>query len=101
MALLKTIVDELAKQAENNRNRAYQILGAEPGPGLDLLIRPVEPLCGKWIVEGLTKAGKNFISKFWFDQPIRSNQHLSQLRREADDWNLKYKTEYPILSLED
>ena len=98
---LKAIVDDLVKIANDQIDRAYRILGATPGPGIDLLIYPVQPLCGKWMVTGLTQAGRQFIRKFWFGQPIESNHELNKLKGEANDWGLKYKVEFPILSLED
>jgi|SRR5215831_6275861 len=93
---LKAIVADLKHKAEEQEANAYRILGAQPGPGIDLLIYPVEPMCGEWNVDGLTKAGTLFLAKFWPFQPIKSNQHIDQLRREARDWNLKYETKYPI-----
>jgi hypothetical protein len=97
---LKAIVDGLVDQAKDQIDRAYRILGAKPGPGVDLLIYPVQPICGKWIVSGMTPAGRAFVNKFWFAQPIESNHELNKLKGEANDWNLKYKIEYPVLSLE-
>jgi len=98
---LKAIIDSMIEQAESQVERAYAILGAAPGPGTDLLIYPVQPICGKWLVSGLNFAGRAFVEKFWFVQPIGSNHELARLKREADNWQLKYRTEYPILSLED
>lgn len=97
---LKAIVDGLIEQAADQVERAYRILGARPGPGLDLTIYPVQPICGKWMVTGLTPAGQAFVSKFWFAQPIESNNELKRLKAEAEDWNLKYKIEYPVVSLD-
>lgn len=89
--LLQKLVDILSMNADTNLDRAYKILGAKPGPGLDLEIWPVEPVCGKWFASGCTKAGRAFISKFWADQPIRNNKSLGRLKREATEWGLKYK----------
>lgn len=100
MSNLKAIVQALREQAYDNEARAYAILGARPGPGLDLLIQPVEPLCGKWNIDGLTEAGRKWLDKFWPDRPIKSNQHLDQLKREARDWSLKYEVRYPIEPVE-
>ena len=97
---LKAIIDDIIRVAEDQVERAYRILGAKPGPGVDLLIYPVQPICGKWMVTGLTPAGSGFVSKFWFAQPIQSNNELNRLKGEANDWSLKYKIEYPIVSLE-
>lgn len=98
---LKAIVDSLVDQAKDQIDRAYRILGAVPGPGYDLLIYPVQPINGQWMVTGLTPAGRNFIYKFWSAQPINGNNELNKLKGEANDWQLKYKVEYPVLSLED
>lgn len=98
---LKAIVEDIARLAEDQLERAYRILGAKPGPGIDLLIYPVQPISGHWWASGLTPAGRAFIHKFWFIQPIGSNHELKRLKDEANDWNLKYKVEYPVLSLEE
>jgi len=97
---LKAIIDDIARQAEDQIERAYRILGGKPGPGTDLLIYPVQPICGKWMVTGLTAAGRGFVNRFWFAQPIESNNELNRLKAEAKDWELKYKIEYPVVSLE-
>jgi hypothetical protein len=97
---LKAIMEDLARVAGDQVERAYAILGAKPGPGIDLLIYPVQPISGKWWVTGLTPAGRGFVNKFWFAQPIESNQELNKLKGEANDWQLQYKVEYPALPLE-
>jgi len=101
---LKSIVRKLADQARWNENKAYAILGAHPGPGIDLLIHPVEPICGRWYIDGLTQAGAGFIAKFWSEQPL-SNQRVAEMRKQANEWGLTYETRFnsiePILSLED
>jgi hypothetical protein len=95
---LKSIVSGLQKIAYSNADRAYAILGSRPGPGLDLLIKPEEPLCGKWYVVGKTPAGQAFISKFWQWQPL-SNQKLAEMKKQAIDWDLTFRTNYPVLSI--
>jgi hypothetical protein len=93
-----SILQKLIEKAEAQQSEAYKALGAEPGPGIDLLIRPVEPLCGKWFADGLTEAGRRFVVKFYMEQPF-NNYILARLKREAEDWALKYKVDLPILSL--
>jgi hypothetical protein len=95
---LAEIVADLKAIAESNEDRAYRILGARPGPGIDLLIRPEVPLNGKWHVDGQTKAGHGFISKFWIEQPL-SNQKLAEMKKQANEWQLTYETQYPTVSL--
>src|SRR5262245_2174915 len=94
---LKSIVKGLVSLAESNADRAYKILGARPGPGIDLLIKPEEPLCGKWFVTGQTPAGEAFIRKFWRWQPL-SSQKLAEMKKQALNWSLTYETNYPIVS---
>jgi len=94
---LKAIISKLTSLAEDNEERAYRILGARPGPGVDLLIKPEEPLCGKWFVTGRTQAGTAFIDKFWRWQPL-SNQKLAEMKKQALNWNLTFRTDYPIVS---
>lgn len=94
---LKSIVQKLTGLAEANEERAYRILGARPGPGIDLLIKPEEPLCGLWHIFGQTPAGTAFVNKFWRWQPI-SSQKLSTMKKQALDWGLTYKTNYPYIS---
>ena len=94
MSKLHRIVEDLSRLAEARTEKAYEILGARPGPGFDLMIRPEYPLNGKWFIDGLTLAGKSFVSKFWLWQPI-SNQKVAEMKKQAMDWNLKYETTYP------
>jgi hypothetical protein len=95
---LAEIVADLKAIAESNEDRAYRILGARPGPGIDLLINPQVPLNGKWHVKGKTVAGSGFVFKFWIEQPL-SNQKLAEMKKQANEWQLTYETEYPTVSL--
>jgi hypothetical protein len=95
---LAEIVAELKAIAESNEDRAYRILGARPGPGIDLRIKPQIPLNGRWHVYGLTIAGFSFVRKFWLEQPL-SNQKLAEMKKQANEWQLTYETEYPTVSL--
>ena len=88
----------LIDKAKTQEEKAYAILGARPGPGTDLLIWPVEPMCGQWHVKGLTKAGDAFVARFYSIQPF-NNYILAKLRREANDWKITYKVKLPYLSL--
>jgi hypothetical protein len=96
---LKSLVQTLAAFAKNNEERAFNILGARPGPGIDLLIKPVEPLCGKWFVTGLTPCGSAFIDKFWMFQPL-GNQRVAEMRKQATEWGLSFRTEYTTVSID-
>jgi hypothetical protein len=97
---LKSTVRKLANFAKHNEERAFALLGARPGPGTDLLIIPHEPLCGKWSVQGLTKCGALFVAKFWWEQPL-SNQKIAEMRKQANEWGLTYRTQYTVATLED
>ena len=94
---LKSIVSKLTTIAESNADRAFAILGAQPGPGIDLLIKPEEPLCGKWFVAGKTAAGAAFVEKFWRWQPL-SSQKLAEMKKQAFAWGLTFETNYPYIS---
>ena len=94
----RDILDDVIEQADLNEDRAYRILGARPGPGLDIMVHPVEPLCGKWLVDGLTSAGRAFVDKFWRWQPL-SNQKLAEMKKQARHWELSIETRYPFLPL--
>jgi len=94
---LKSIVSKLTSLAEGNADRAYKILGSRPGPGIDLLIKPEEPLCGKWYVTGQTPAGTAFVEKFWRWQPL-SSQKLAEMKKQANNWELTFETSYPYIS---
>jgi len=97
---LKSLVKTLAAYAKNNEERAFSILGSRPGPGIDLLIKPVEPLCGRWNVLGLTPCGTAFINKFWLFQPL-SNQRVAEMRKQATDWGLSFRTEYTTVPIDE
>jgi hypothetical protein len=88
----------LLSKARSQEEEAYRILGAKPGPGIDLSIYPVEPMCGMWYCNGLTRAGKKFVFKFYMEQPF-NNYILAKLKREAQDWALKYDIKLPSISL--
>jgi hypothetical protein len=92
------IVRRLIDKAKGQTEEAYRILGAKPGPGLDLLVTPVTPMNGEWFAEGLTEAGKRFVFKFWMDQPFNGHK-LARFKREAEDWSLTYRIKIPHVSL--
>src|SRR5262245_19810258 len=91
-------VKRLLGKAKSQEAKAYMILGARPGPGLDLLISPVQPMCGMWYVRGLSNAGRAFVHKFYMEQPF-NNYILAKMRREAMEWKLTFETEFPAVSM--
>ena len=97
---ISAVVRKLINKAKAQEDRAYDILGGRPGPGIDLLIFPVEPMCVMWYCNGLTKAGQGFVFKFYMEQPF-NNYVLAKLKREASDWALTYQIKLPVLSLEE
>jgi len=54
---MKFSATKLFAKTKSQEDKAYAILGARPGPEIDLIIRPVEPMCGKWYANGLTDDG--------------------------------------------
>jgi len=97
---LKQVIEGLGRLANSNEERAYRILGARPGPGIDVLMRPEYPINGKWHAEGLTQAGRNFVAKFWFEQPL-SNQKMAEMKKQMIDWQLTWRVIVPMEPLED
>lgn len=91
-------VRKLLAKAKSQEDKAYVILGARPGPGLDLLISPVEPMCGMWYVKGITAAGQAFVHKFYMEQPF-NNYILAKMKREAMEWKLTFESTLPSISL--
>jgi hypothetical protein len=93
-------IDWLEKSASENVSRAYEILGAKPGPGIDIDVHPsATEMNGTWCLVGLTKAGTAFIAKFW-PSLIRSNHQLAAFKRQAEEWGLKYHVIVKFESLE-
>jgi hypothetical protein len=92
------LVRKMLEKAKLQESEAYKALGAEPGPGLDLEIFPEQPMQGLWYCNGLTEAGRRFVTKFYMEQPF-NNYILARLKREAEEWAMKYRIVLPILSL--
>jgi hypothetical protein len=100
MKLLNNLVDWLEKGAAENVSKAYEILGAKPGPGVDIDVYPsLHTINNTWCLVGLTKAGTAFIAKFW-PGLIRSNHQLAAFKRQCDEWGLKYHVIVKFESLE-
>jgi hypothetical protein len=100
MKILNSLVDWLSDTASSNVSRAYEILGAEPGPGIDIDVYPsLTEINGTWHLVGLTKAGTAFIAKFW-PSLIRSNHQLAAFKRQCEEWGLKYHVLVKFESLE-
>jgi hypothetical protein len=100
MGFLDEIGDWLVETAIDNLDKAYHILGARPGPGIDINIHPSKPMNDTWHLEGETKAGKAFIAKFWADPTIHNNKQLVAFKRQCDDWGLKFHVIINFESLE-
>lgn len=99
MALIDKLTDILAEQAEDNIERAYRILGARPGPGIDIEVFPTMPMNGTWYLSGCTVAGRAFVKKFWPDPFVGSNNVLGLFKRQAEEWGLKYRVVVKFESL--
>jgi hypothetical protein len=101
MGYLDEIGDWIQERAIDNLDKAYSILGARPGPGIDINIHPTaDYLDSTWRLVGETKAGKAFIAKFWADPTIYSNKQLVAFKRQCDDWGLKFHVIINFESLE-
>lgn len=98
---LREIMEGLKAMAASNEDRAFRILGARPGPGPDILIRPFDGvMSSEWNVHGLTVCGAAFVNKFWRFQPL-SNQKVAEMRKQIVEWGLTFVTEVPTEPLED
>jgi hypothetical protein len=99
---MKTLIDWLSDTASENVSRAYDILGAKPGPGIDVEVYPDitddNGVSGIWCAVGLTKAGVAFVRKFW-PGLIRNNNHLAVFKRQCEEWGLKYHISVKFESL--
>lgn len=89
------IITALAKAANDRAAHAIAILGASPGPGIDISIKPTNPVSTNYSVEGLTPAGKAFITKFWLGTNIlEGGRMLARFKGEATDWGLTFHTDW-------
>jgi hypothetical protein len=92
MSELNKLVDWLAETATENIDRAYEILGAKPGPGIDIEVLPAAKIVShQWLLLPLTKAGRAFVNKFWADPHLETNKELGMFKRQAEEWGLKYR----------
>lgn len=89
---IESLADWLEQTAKDNIERAYDILGAKPGPGIDIEVVPAAKLVSHmWVLMPKTRAGRAFVTKFWANPRLESNMQLSAFKRQCDDWGLKYK----------
>ena len=86
--VIEGLVEGLARQSQENLRRAYADLGAEP-TGKDLLIKPKSQgeISDRWLVEGISPAGKAFLDLLADPQPY-TNRTLLGLKRLAGEWGL-------------
>ena len=75
------ILKSLHETREQAQRRAWEELGASPGPGPDVAILPQANLT--FTLQGLTDAGKGFLNLFYLDsklnphEVVRFKRHLA------------------------
>lgn len=82
------------KTAANARlNKAYDTLGARPGPGIDIWIKPTNPISANWEVEGKTECGTRWLRHQKYERLI-DNTRLAIMKQQAADWGLSFHTDW-------
>jgi hypothetical protein len=89
-------IDDLIKAIDAHESAAREIIGC-PGPGIDIIIRPTNPLSTRWLVEAKTEAGRRFIARFW-PSGIDTSANLTRFKREAVDWGLTFHVNWESLA---
>ena len=87
------IIAPLGSIAAINRERAYSVLGARPGPGVDIVIKPTNPVSGKYDLEGKTQAGKAYL-EFFPPSQIDAGWRLRRFKEELTDFGLTFETDW-------
>jgi hypothetical protein len=102
---MKTLIDWLSDTASENVSRAYDILGAKPGPGIDVMIEASQPMDGSWIATGITPAGIAWLKKFhpsaFATTFINDNRSLYHLKSQLTEWGLTYDVSIPFERIEE
>lgn len=90
-------IDDIKAKAIANQSKAFSILGHSPGPGDDIRIFPTNPISSSWLVEGLTPCGKAFLFLFYPDGQISDHRRLGFLKRELEDWGIRFKQDWSMV----
>ena len=94
-AIKQIVEDVLAPIGRERAQRIRETIG-EPGPGIDIIIRPTVPFSSHWAIEPKTAAGKRFIELFWFGG-IKNSSTLVEFKRHTADWGLSFHTDWSEL----
>lgn len=89
------ILSTLTIRAQTNADTAFAILGARPGPGIDITFTPTNPVSANYTVVALTDAGRAFLSKFWHGTNIVEGGRMAQrMKSEAAEWGLSFHVDW-------
>lgn len=89
---MNKVFDDLIASATTKEGNAKELIGI-PGPGIDIIIKPTDPLSGQWNLTPLTNAGRRFINLNW-PSGINSNSALAQFKSQCADWGLATHTDW-------
>lgn len=92
---MKEIITKLVEQSEQNKSRAYSILGAEPGPGLDIIFTPELPVAHFYKITVLTPAGLGFMRVLYNSQGrIAEGRDFTKMKKELADFGLSFHVDW-------
>lgn len=92
---MKDIIDGLVSKSELNRSKAYKLLGADPGPGLDIIFIPDLPVAHFYTIKVMTLAGAGFIKVLYPGQGrVATGHSLVKMKRELSDFGLSFHTDW-------
>jgi len=94
MSDIKQIVNSLGLLAEGNRSRAELILGAAPGPGIDIIFIPDLPVAHNYTIKVMTAAGMGFLKHLYPDQGRIAASSLLKMKRELAEFGLSFHTDW-------
>lgn len=95
MTDLSRIIADLTSKASVNESRAFSILGAHPGPGIDIIFLPDLPVAHAYTIKVLTPAGLGFMRVLYNSQGrISEGWELVKMKRELAEFGLSFHTEW-------
>lgn len=84
------VVDLAKRLREKRLAHAWIVLGATPGPGIDIRIQPRTKMV--FALEPLTKAGETFVMLFYPARMVGGGQRLAMFRIHCQEFELTFDT---------
>ena len=75
-------------------------LGAEAGPGNDIVISPSNPISERWKLEAKTPAGRGLLERIWQRDFILNPSDLAKFKALCEDWGLSHETDWNCVVVE-